>query len=94
MKIESKLPHLVPSRYRHAYLLTSLLLVIVVEPFLVDRILSIWLIDAFLFISLVAGAYATATHRHMLFISGALATAAVLARVTWLLHGSETALYG
>jgi hypothetical protein len=51
------------SRYRHAYLLTSLLLVITIRPFLAERVLGVGLIEALLFITLVAGAYATAAGR-------------------------------
>ncbi len=87
-------PHVAPSRYRHAYLLASLLLVITIRPFLAERVLGVGLIEAFLFITVVAGAYATAAGRRKGLILGALAALSVLARVAWLLHGTESLLYG
>ena len=87
-------PHVAPSRYRYAYLLASLLLVITIRPFLAERVLGVGLIEAFLFITVVAGAYATAAGRRKGLILGALAALSVLARVAWLLHGTESLLYG
>ena len=56
------------SRYRHAYLLVSLLLAVTLRPFLSERSLGLGLIELFLFLALIAGAFATVQNRRQLFL--------------------------
>lgn len=69
--------------YRHAYLLASLLLVIAVRPFLAERMVGVKLLDAFMLVSLIIGAVASARSRGALLVTGALTMATVIARIYW-----------
>ncbi len=94
MTTRTKPPRFSPGRYRHAYLLASLLLVIAVRPFLAERVLGVALIEAFLFATLVAGAYAAATGRRKFITLGVLAVLSVIVRMAWLTLRHDLLLYG
>lgn len=81
------------TRYRHAYLLASLLLVIVARPFFVERVLGVGIIDVLLFITLIAGALTTTMDRRQVVVVGLLAAISAIARIAWLLHGTNATLY-
>ncbi|MFT7619090.1 MAG: hypothetical protein ACI97A_002739 [Planctomycetota bacterium] len=77
----SKFKLLQTPKFRHAYLLTSLLFVIVLKPFLTDRVLGVNLIDAFLLVTLLTGAFSTIRSRREAMILTPLAVCTV---VGWL----------
>ncbi|MDB4433292.1 potassium channel family protein [bacterium] len=66
--------------YRHAYLLGSLLLLVLVQPFLGERLLGLALIDVFLIVTLVTSIVTCSTTRRQLVIGIALAAALEMAR--------------
>lgn len=74
---------LASSSYRHAYLLVSLVLVLVVRPFLVDSRISPWLLDAFMQLTLIAGVFATISSRVQGVVTALLAMVAIGARILW-----------
>jgi len=55
-------------RYRFAYLLASLLLVLFVRPFVTEQVLGVAFIDIMLMLTLVIGAYTAIEHRVQLVI--------------------------
>jgi len=71
------------SSYRHAYLLTSLVLVLVVRPFLVDRQLSPWILDGFMYATLLAGAFAATSNRRQGILTAVLAVIAITGAIVW-----------
>ena len=91
--MKTELPRPLLTRYHHIYLLTSLLLVIAVRPFLVERVLGVGIIDIFLFITLIAGALITMADRRQVFVVGLLAAISGVARIAWRLNGSDLFLY-
>lgn len=93
MKTDPALRRSSASRYRYAYLLSSLLLVIVLRPFLPNRFLGIGLIDLLLFATLVVGALATASSRAQLVVVGVLAVLSAGTRIAWLASESPSLLY-
>lgn len=66
--------------YRHAYLLGSLLLLVLVHPFLVERLLGLALIDILLLVTLVTGILSCASSRWQLAIGVLLAAALEMVR--------------
>ncbi len=81
---EDGLPErLASSNYRHAYLLASLVLIIVVRPFLVDRELSPWLLDGFMYATLLTGAFVAISNRAQGLVTAALAVIAIAAQLAW-----------
>lgn len=90
------LARLSSARYRHAYLLIALFLIIVVQPFVqraspvdvpyLDQIGDITIMDGLLMLTLLAGAYAAATTRRQLITIGTVAGTSALLRI--LLHRS------
>lgn len=73
-----------PPAYRHAALLASLLLVIVVSPFFGGRVS--WLLEASLFLTLAAGALATSPGRGKALVLGIVSAVAIAGR---LLHANQ-----
>lgn len=81
------------ARYRHANLLVCLLLVIGVSPFFSGSVS--WVLEALLFVTLAAGAYATAGSRRMALLLGLLAALSVMARVVhWSHRDQDLLVYG
>lgn len=80
-------------RYRHGYLLLSLLLVIVAPPFMAGLSWGVGVLEAALFISIIAGVYASAVGRKTFISISGLSALAILARVSWLIWPNHTWLY-
>ena len=78
--------------YRHAYLLTALILLIAVRPFLDTHVLGFGLIEVLLFVTAIGAALAF-SHRRRQFISVTLLGAcSVGCRVAWKLTEADWAL--
>ena len=74
---------LTSSSYRHAYLLASLVLILVVRPFLGDGRLSPWILDGFLYVTMLAGAFAATSSRVQGIVTAVLALIAIPAQLYW-----------
>ena len=69
------------ARYRHAYLLVALVLLILVRPFVPEvRVLGLVMLDLFFLVVLFAGVAACIDKRRQLWIVGGLAFATVVTR--------------
>jgi hypothetical protein len=79
-------------RYRHAYLLASLLLLVLVQPFLGERLLGLALIDVFLIVTLVTCIVTCSTTRRQLVIGVVLAAALEVARWSTLISDHRALL--
>ena len=80
-------------RYRHVYLLASLLAVIALPPFFAQRASGLGLVEVSLVIVLLAGVYATAQERRTFNLTLVLVLLAVIGRVGWQLSRESVALH-
>ena len=79
--------------YRHGYLLATLLLMIILPPFLTEWRLSVGVLEITLFLSIVSGAYVSTTGRKSRGVVLAIACAAIITRSGWLIWMSDPWLY-
>jgi len=78
-------------RFRFAYLLASLALVVFLRPFLTERVLGLAIVDLLLLITLLAGAFATIGQRHLLIPVALLGLASAAAQSASHLTGAPAA---
>jgi hypothetical protein len=74
-------------RYRFAYLLVTLVLVLFVRPFISTLSVSTAIVDILLFVALIAGAFTSIEQRRQLWTTTVLISLTVVVRVSW--HVSE-----
>lgn len=77
-------------RFRFAYLLASLLIVIFIRPFIAEQVFGVTIVNLLLFVTLVAGAFTAIERRHQFLIITALALASSGSRIAWQLHGDNS----
>jgi len=79
-------------RFRFAYLLASLALVVFLRPFIADRILGVAFVDILIFIAIIAGVFTTIDQRRHFMVIAALAIASAGSQIAWQLTGENAIL--
>jgi len=72
-------------RFRFAYLLASLTLVIFARPFITEQVFGVAFVDILLFISIVAGVFTTIDWRRQFVVIAVLAIGSAGSQIAWLL---------
>lgn len=79
-------------RYRFAYLLVTLLLVLFIRPFISSQSVSAGLLDILLLLTLIAGTYTSIEKRMQVYVIGLLVTISTVTRITWHVSGADPLL--
>jgi len=79
-------------RFRFAYLLVSLVLVVFLRPFIAEQVFGVAFVDILLLFALIAGVFTAIERRQQFVVIAVLAVGSAGSQIAWWMTGSHSLL--